>query len=165
MAPLHALPQGSWVLGPAQPTLTLQTDVKGRAFTLKAPIDSADVTVTDDVTLSLGVRIDQVTAGSFLMDAALRGFLVSYGAHELFFVGTGSSASQPVTLSGVAKAGQVAVDLTLALNEESSDEQTLVLQVTGTAVFRDISVPIPGVGSLDQLELAVLAQLNLLVSR
>ncbi len=142
--------------------LTLQADVKGRPFTLKAPIDSADVMVATDVTLSMGVRIDQVTAGNFLLDAALRGFLVNYGAHQLFFAGTGELAAQPVTLSGVARAGQVAVDLNLELAELSGSSVSLVIHVTGTAVFQDVNVPIPGVGSLDQLELAVEAQLDLL---
>lgn len=157
-----ALPSGSWILGPNHPELSLQAEVKGRPFLLKAPIDSADVLVATDVTLSLGVRIDQVTAGNFLLDAALRGFLVNYGAHQLFFAGTGDLAAEPVELGGIAKAGGVAVDLTLALSEISSDAQSLLLEVTGTAVFKDVDVPIPGIGSLDQLELAVLTQLALI---
>ena len=156
-----ALPAGSWILMPTHPVLTLQADVRGRPFTLKAPIDSADVLVGEDVTLSLGVRIDQVTAGNFLLDAGLRGFLVNYGAHQLFFAGTGELESDPVQLSGVAKAGQVAVDLTLALGTLSAASTSLVLAVTGTAVFKDVNVPIPGIGSLDQLELAVSTQLEL----
>lgn len=158
-----AFPAGSFILGPTHPVLTLQAEVKGRPFTLKAPIDSADVLVADDVTLSLGVRIDQVSGGNFLLDAALRGFLVNYGAHQLFFAGTGELAADPVELSGVAKAGQVSVDLTLQLRELSSSPESLVLEVTGTAVFKDVDVPIPGVGSLDQLELAVSTQLELVV--
>ena len=158
-----AFPAGSFILAPTHPVLTLQAEVKGRPFTLKAPIDSADVLVADDVTLSLGVRIDQVSGGNFLLDAALRGFLVNYGAHQLFFAGTGELAADPVELSGVAKAGQVSVDLTLQLRELSSSPESLVLEVTGTAVFKDVDVPIPGVGSLDQLELAVSTQLELVV--
>ncbi|MDP2287049.1 MAG: hypothetical protein Q8M73_00575 [Actinomycetota bacterium] len=160
-----ALPAGSWILGQIHPVLTLQAEVKGRPFTLKAPIDSADVVIAEDLTLSLGVRIDQVSAGNFLLDAALRGFLVSYGAHQLFFAGTGELAADPVELTGVARAGQVAVDLVLDLRELASTEQSLVLGVTGTAVFKDVDVPIPGVGSLDQLELAVLTQLDLVVGQ
>ncbi len=157
-----SLPVGSWSLDHTQPVLTLQADVKGRPFTLKAPIHSADVLVAGDVTLSLGVGIDQVTAGNFLLDAALRGFLVNYGAHELYFAGTGRAQADPVHLSGVAKAGRVAVDLTLELRAVSSSALALVIDVTGTAVFKDVDVPIPGVGNLEQLMLAVHAQLELI---
>ncbi|MDO8732423.1 MAG: hypothetical protein Q7L55_07625 [Actinomycetota bacterium] len=159
------LPAGSWSLQQTHPVLTLQSEVKGRPFTLKAPIDSADVTVAEEVTVSLGVGIDQVTAGNFLLDAALRGFLVNYGAHELFFTGTGDAKADPVTLGGLAKAGRVAVDLTLELGEISSTAQALVIDVTGTAIFKDVDVPIPGIGSLDQLALAVHAQLELVLTQ
>ncbi len=160
-----SFPAGTWILEHTQPVLTLTTEVKGRSFTLKAPIDSADVTVAQDVTLTLGVGIDHVSAGNFLLDAALRGFLVNYGAHELFFAGTGVLDADPVGLGGVAKAGQVSVDLTLELREVSSSPQNLVIDIAGTAVFKDVDIPIPGVGSLDQLSLAVQAQLELLPSR
>lgn len=158
------IPEGSWTLDHECPTLTLRAEVKGRPVTLTAPIDSADVTVGEDVTLALGIGIDQVSAGNFLLDAALRTFLVSYGAHELQFTGTGSAEADPVVLGGVAKSGRVAVDLNLELHAVHSDPQTLAIDVTGTAVFEDVDVPIPGVGSLDQLLLAVHARLDLIPS-
>jgi hypothetical protein len=158
-------PDGAWVLEQTHPVLTLTTEVKGRPFTLTAPIDSADVTVADDVTLTLGVAIDKVSAGNFLLDAALRGFLVNYGAHELYFAGTGAWVADHVELGGLAKAGQVTVDMTLELREVSRSANSLVVDVTGTAIFKDVDVPIPGIGSLDQLALAVHAQLDLIPSQ
>ena len=131
-------------------------------MTLRAPIDSADVLVSDDVALALGVRIDKVSAGNFLLDAALRGFLLSHRAHELLFEGRGQRDSDRVELGGVAKAGQVSVAFTLGLTEISSGAAFLVLGVTGTAVFTDDDVPIPGIGRLDHLELAVSTQLDLI---
>ena len=156
------IPEGSWILDHARPSLTLRAEVKGRPFTLTAPIDSADVTVGLDVTLTLGIGIDQVSAGNFLLDAALRGLLVSYGAHELQFAGIGAAEADPVLLGGVAKSGRVAVDLNLELHAVHSDPRTVAIDVTGTAVFEDVDVPIPGVGSLDQLVLAVHARLDLI---
>jgi len=148
-----------------RPVLELRTEVRGRAFTLGAPIDSADLLVSEEVSLTLGIAIDKVSAGNFLLDAALRGFLVSAGAQELFFAGTGALSDGAVQIEGLAKAGQVLVEMALDVAPAAAASAALAVDITGSAVFKDVNVPIPGVGSLDELELAVRAHLDLVLNR
>jgi len=157
-----ALPPGSWSLQGAPPVLELKAEVKGKALALKAPIHAADLTIDDaGVVLTLGIGIDQVKSGSFLLDTAVRAFLVSQGAHELLYVGSGPSDLEPAQVGGVATSGRVAVDLELELSTVTTTSDGIRLAVTGTAVFEDVEVPIPGIGRLTDLVLEVHALLDL----
>jgi len=160
-----SLPAGAWTLDATHPVLRLQTQVKGRPFTLTAPIHSADLLVGEELSLTMGIAIDKVSTGSFLLDAGLRGFLVGHGAHELLFSGTGATGAEGMHVSGLAEAGQVAVEMALELQEFGSALGSLTVEVRGNAVFQDVNVPVPGIGSLSELVLEVQVELGLIAGR
>ena len=159
---MFVITAGAWnQLLPAA-TLELASEVKGKQITLKAPIDSADLTVDDaGAVLTMSIGLDRVKSGNFLLDIGLGGFLSSYGAKELMYVGSGPSGVEPLLVGGVATSGRVAVDLELELKTGTSRGADLLLDVRGTAVFDDVDVPIPGIGKLSDLTLQVRAQITL----
>jgi hypothetical protein len=142
--------------------LELQSQVKGKNLTLKAPIDSANLTIDEaGVVLTMSIGLDRVKTGNVLLDIGLSGFLSSYGARELQYVGSGPSGIDPMLVGGVATSGRVVVELELALGEIHASEVSMTLQVSGTAVFDDVEVPIPGIGRLSDLTLQVAAEIPL----
>ena len=153
---------GAWSKNAQVVILELQSQVKGKNLTLKAPIDSADLTIDDDgVVLTMSIGLDRVKTGNVLLDIGLSGFLSSYGAKELQYVGSGPSDVDPLLVGGVATSGRVVVDLELALREIHVSEGLITLQVSGTAIFEDVEVPIPGIGRLSDLTLQVTAEIPL----
>jgi len=153
---------GAWSKTAQVVILDLQSQVKGKNLTLKAPIDSADLTIDDaGVVLTMSIGLDRVKTGNFLLDIGLSGFLSSYGAKELQYVGSGPGGVDPLLVGGVATSGRVVVELELALSEIHASEVSMTLQVSGTAVFDDVEVPIPGIGRLSDLTLQVAAEIPL----
>ena len=153
---------GAWSKTPTTVTLTLTSQVNGKNLTLTAPIDSADLTIDETgcvLTMSLG--IDRTKTGNFLLDLGLSGFLSSYGAKELMYVGSGQSGVDPLLVGGVATSGRVAVDLELVLHLAVLTGSDLELNVSGTAAFEEVDVSIPGIGKLSDLTLQVQAQIQL----
>ena len=153
---------GAWSKTPESVTLTLTSQVNGKNLTLTAPIDAADLTIDEAgcvLTMSLG--IDRTKTGNFLLDLGLIGFLSSYGAKELMFVGSGPSGVEPLLVGGVATSGRVAVDLELVLDLSALAGSDLELNVSGTAAFEEVDVSIPGIGKLSDLTLQVQAQIQL----
>ncbi|MDD2857485.1 MAG: hypothetical protein PHU75_02300 [Candidatus Nanopelagicales bacterium] len=156
------LPPGAWILDGDPSVLTLAAQAKGRTVRLTAPIHAADLTVdAAGVVLTMSIGINDVRSGGFIMDTALRAFLVGYGANELFFVGSGAADADPPAVTGVARSGRVAVDLDLVLTPVEHTAGTLGIALSGTAVFEDVDVPIPGIGRLDSIVLAAAADLRL----
>ena len=147
---------GAWTKTGVAVILELKSEVKGKTLTLKAPIDSADLTVdAAGAVLTMTIGLDRVKSGSFLLDLGVGAFLSSYGAKELLFVGSGPAGVEPLLVGGVATSGRVAVDLELELRPQEFTEAEMVLEVRGTAVFEDVEVPIPGIGRLSDLTLQV----------
>ena len=153
---------GAWTKTSSAVILELQSQVKGKSLTLKAPIDSADLTSDDaGIVLTMSIGLDRVKTGNFLLDIGLSGFLSSYGAKELQYVGSGPCGVEPLLVGGVATSGRVVVDLELVLAEIQPSMAAMTLNVSGTAVFNDVDVPIPGIGRLSDLTLQVHAEIPL----
>jgi hypothetical protein len=156
------LNSGAWRKSAQMVILELQSQVKGKNLTLKAPIDSADLTIDDSgAVLTMGIGLDRVKTGNFLLDIGLSGFLSSYGAKELQFVGSGPSGVDPLLVGGVATSGRVAVDLELCLTEITLSGGSTAIRLSGSAVFDDVDVPIPGIGRLSDLTLLAHAEIPL----
>jgi hypothetical protein len=147
---------GAWTKTGVAVILELTSEVKGKTLTLKAPIDSTDLTIDSaGAVLTMTIGLDRVKSGSFLLDLGVGAFLSSYGAKALLFVGSGPAGVDPLLVGGVATSGRVAVDLELELRPLEFTEAEMVLEVRGTAVFEDVEVPIPGIGRISDLTLQV----------
>lgn len=154
--------QGAWTKTQTAVILELTSELKGKTLKLRAPIDSADLTIdAAGAVLTMTIGLDRLKSGSFLLDLGIGGFLSSYGAKELLFVGSGPSGVDPLLVGGVATSGRVAVDLELELQGSEPRAGELALDIHGTAVFDEIEVPIPGVGRLSDLTLQVRARITL----
>jgi hypothetical protein len=142
--------------------LELTSEVKGKTLNLRAPIDSADLTIdTAGAVFTMTVGLDRLKSGSFLLDLGAGAFLSSYGAKELLFVGSGPAGVDPLLVGGVATSGRVAVDLELELRVRELNDLEMVLEICGTAVFEDVEVPIPGIGRLSDQALQVWSLITL----
>jgi hypothetical protein len=142
--------------------LELTSEVKGKTLNLRAPIDSADLTIdTAGAVFTMTVGLDRLKSGSFLLDLGAGAFLSSYGAKELLFVGSGLAGVDPLLVGGVATSGRVAVELELELRVRELNDLEMVLEICGTAVFEDVEVPIPGIGRLSDQALQVWSLITL----
>ncbi len=153
---------GAWTKTQTVVTLELTSVVKGKTLKLSAPIDFADLTIdAAGAVLTMTVGLDRVKSTNFLLDLAVGAFLSSYGAKELLFVGSGPAGVDPLLVGGVATSGRAAVDLELAVVPQEFAGTELVLAVSGTAVFQNVDVPIPGIGRLSDLTLQVWSVITL----
>lgn len=142
--------------------LELTSEVKGKTLNLRAPIDSADLTIdAAGAVFTMTVGLDRLKSGSFLLDLGAGAFLSSYGAKELLFVGSGPAGVDPLLVGGVATSGRVAVELELELRVRELNDLEMVLEICGTAVFEDVEVPIPGIGRLSDQALQVWSLITL----
>ena len=147
---------GAWTKTQTAVILELTSEVKGKSLKLRAPIDSADLTIdAAGAVLTMTIGLDRVKSGSFLLDLGIGAFLLSHGAIELLFVGSGPAGIDPLLVGGIATSGKVVVDLELELHERESKSAEHTLEVRGTAVFDDVEVPIPGIGRLSDQTLKV----------
>lgn len=111
--------------------------------------------------LDLTVALDQIKTGNFLTEHAARAFISGYRAHDLTYAGSGHWPSEPVSLRGPAKAGAIDVEIELTVSPVDADWDVMSeIEIVGTAGFGTVHVPIPGVGTVDDLIVDIDARLR-----
>ena len=112
--------------------------------------------------LDLTIALDQIKTGNFLTEHAARAFIAGYRAHDLTYAGSGHWPSEPVTLRGPAKAGAIDVEIELTVSPVDADWDAMSeIQIVGTAGFGRVHIPLPGVGTVDDLIVDIEARLRL----
>jgi hypothetical protein len=111
--------------------------------------------------LDLTIALDQIKTGNFLTEHAARAFIAGYRAHDLTYAGSGHWPSEPVSLRGPAKAGAINVEIELTVSPVDADWDAMSeIEIVGTAGFGTVHVPIPGVGTVDDLIVDIEARLR-----
>ena len=111
--------------------------------------------------LDLTIALDQIKTGNFLTEHAARAFIAGYRAHDLTYAGSGHWPSEPVTLRGPAKAGAIDVEIELTVSPVDADWDAMSeIQIVGTAGFGRVHIPLPGVGTVDDLIVDIEARLR-----
>ena len=143
---------GSWTVSPDS-RISLKTSRIGFVtIHAKAPVLDGTVDIAaGSVTLVFAVAIDQVSTGNPLLDPEVHALVKSGSDGRLVFTGTGGSLEG---LSGSATAGTITVPLELSGDPETSAD-SMDLQISGTTEFNDIHLPLPGMGPLKLLAVAI----------
>jgi len=111
--------------------------------------------------LDLTIALDQIKTGNFLTEHAARAFIAGYRAHDLTYAGSGHWPSEPVTLRGPAKAGAIDVEIELTVSPVDADWDAMSeIEIVGTAGFGRVHIPLPGVGTVDDLIVDIEARLR-----
>lgn len=117
---------------------------------------------SDKVSLTLKLAINEVKAGNALLDTAARRLVSSGSDGVLTFEGEGAATGGQVTLVGHAGAGDVDVDMVVTCEPPTEiDEDTRDLEISGTATFDDVKIPLPGFGKVNAIDIEVLGVLRL----
>ena len=113
------------------------------------------------VVLDLTIALDRIKTGNFLTEHAARAFISGYRAHDLVYAGTGTRAADPVSVRGPARAGAIDVDIELTVSPVDADWDAMgEIEIVGTAGFGTVHIPIPGVGTVDDLVIDIDARLR-----
>jgi hypothetical protein len=111
-------------------------------------------------TLDLVIALDRLRTGNFLTEHAARSFITGNDAHDLVYQAQGEAKSQPFEVSGQARAGtlDLRIDLRVTLLGGATPVE---VELQGSAAFGRVHIPIPGVGSVDDMNIDVDAKLAL----
>lgn len=124
---------------------------------MRAPIRSGRLDVaTQSLTLDLVIAMDKVKTGNFLTEAAIRSLLAGYRATDLVYQGSGSHSGATGQVSGQASAGSLDLTIELAV---SFLAQASEIELVGSTSFGRVTIPIPGIGTIDDLQVNVDARL------
>lgn len=129
---------------------------------VSAPVRSGQLVLSAArISLDLTVALDKMKTGNFLTEHAARAFIAGYRAHDLVYAGTGSHSGEPPIVRGPAKAGSVDVDIELSITPVDSDwDDMSEIEIVGSAAFGTVHIPIPGVGTVDDLTVEIDARLT-----
>ena len=126
---------------------------------MRAPIRSGRLDVAaHSLTLDLVIAMDKVKTGSFLTEAAIRSLLAGYRATDLVYQGSGSHSGATGQVSGQASAGTLDLTIELAVSFLGG-AQPSEIELVGSTSFGRVSIPIPGIGTIDDLQVNVDARL------
>ncbi|MDQ1246497.1 MAG: hypothetical protein QG597_865 [Actinomycetota bacterium] len=151
--------QGSWQVG-SDSQITLKTSRIGLfAIHAHAPVTDGVATIADgSVTLEFSVAIDQVTTGNPLLDPEVHALVHSGSDGRLVFRGEGGSLAE---LTGEATAGNISVPLELCASP-TPGSGSMDVKLNGKTEFRDIHLPLPGMGHIKQVDVDIDGLLTLM---
>lgn len=151
---------GQWAVdGPS--TISLKTSRVGlMSFHAHAPVVDGEVHINDgDVQVQFDVAIDQVATGNPLLDPEVHALVRAQSDGRLRFQGSGSQLG---ALTGTASAGTITIPLELVAAESQTTEDGVDLQINGQTSFKDIHVPLPGLGHIKHIDIDITGVLTLL---
>lgn len=156
-------PDGSWTLTKIdEADVRLRTgDVGMMKVDVRAPIRSGALVIAQGrAKINLVLALDQLRTGNFLTEGAARSFIVSQQAHDLVYEGTGQAPTRTFEVEGQARAGTL--DLHIGLRVTLlGDGQPVEVELQGTAGFGTVHIPIPGVGTVNDMNVEIDAKLGL----
>lgn len=126
-----------------------------------APIRDGSLRIDAGVaTLDLVIALDRLRTGNFLTEHAARSFITGNDAHDLVYQAQGQAQSQPFEVRGQARAGtlDLRIDLRVSL---LGGAKPIEVELQGSASFGRVHIPIPGIGSVDDMNVDVDAKLAL----
>ena len=126
---------------------------------IKAPVRSGSLHIVDSIaTMNLVLALDKLKTGNFLTDAAARTFISGYKAQDLVFSGSGPHNGNAYDVLGNAVAGEIDVQMSIILTSVGNSKQPEV-ELTGSAQFGTVHIPLPGIGTVEDMNIEIDAQL------
>lgn len=130
---------------------------------VSAPVASGDLHATaEHVHLGLRLALDELRTGNFVVQAAARALVTRHDAHVLAYSGKGVTSETPWVVTGRAIAGNVDVEIALTITPIGPDHDPLAeIDIVGTASFGRVHLPLPGMGTVEDLSIDLDARLAL----
>ncbi len=126
---------------------------------IKAPVRSGSLEINDSIaTMNLVLALDKLKTGNFLTEAAARTFISGYKAQDLVFKGSGPHNGNSYDVSGNAVAGELDVQMSIILTSVLNSTR-LEVELTGSAQFGTVHIPLPGVGTVENMNIEIDARL------
>lgn len=128
---------------------------------VSAPVRSGELRLHgENAQLDLTIALDRIKTGNFLTEHAARAFIAGYRAHDLVYSGVGRLGESSTSVSGPAKAGTIDVEIDLAITPIGDGWHSLSeIEVVGNAGFGRVTIPLPGIGTVDDLVIDIDARL------
>lgn len=130
---------------------------------VSAPVTSGILHVTEHrVRFTLTLALDRLRTGNFLTEGPARALVKRHDATSLGYEGTGAASSAPWQVTGTAGAGDVALELELTITPIGGQADPMgEIELTGSASVGRVSLPFPGMGTVDDFAFDVDARLFL----
>jgi len=126
---------------------------------VKAPVRSGTLQIVSSIaTINLVLALDKIKTGNFLTEAAAKAFFNSYNAKDLVYNAQGPHDGNAYQVSGSASAGTLDLSITLTIRPVDSAPHPEV-ELVGSAAFGKVHVPLPGVGTVDDMNVDIDAKL------
>ncbi len=128
-----------------------------------APVSGGELVVDGgSARLTLRLALDQLRTGNFLMQAAARSLVARHRAQELSYDGHGADAESGWAVRGHAIAGNVDVELILAVSAIGPSHAPMdEIEIVGSANVGTVHLPLPGLGTVEDFGFDVDARLAL----
>lgn len=148
---------GRWQVEANEGRLNLKTGRIGiLRFNATAPIVGGEADwskPTAELTVEIG--IDQVDTGNRLMDSQVRNLVSGGSDGVLTFKGEGHVSDDEVSFEGRAWSGDVEVPMSLSGQPVDVSDEERDLNVSGTATFTDVHIPLPGLSHINKIDISV----------
>lgn len=158
-----ATPEGSWSVHTVD-----GADVRLRSgriglvsVDVNAPVTGGELVASaEGAHFTLRIALDQLRTGNFLMQAAARTLVSRHGAVVLSYDGSGPSEGSGWRVTGVATAGDVALDLELFITAiGAAGDEMAEIELVGSANVGTVHLPLPGMGTIEDFSFDVDARL------
>lgn len=128
---------------------------------VSAPVRAGELRLQgSSAQLDLTIALDRIKTGNFLTEHAARAFIAGYRAHDLVYSGVGTIEGPATNVSGPARAGTIDVDIDLVITPLGDGWHSLSeIEIVGNAGFGRVHIPLPGVGTVDDLVIDIDARL------
>ncbi len=138
--------------------------ISAMAIDITAPVRSGSLTIqSSGVTLALILALDKLRTGNFLTQAAARSLVASNSAHDLVYEGTGTGQGVSAAVSGQARIGTLDIEMDLTVHLLGGERPTAV-ELVGATSFGRVDIPLPGVGTVDDLQVDIDARLAMVAT-
>lgn len=154
----------TWAVGQMDGADVRLRSAQGSGFMdldVTAPVRAGELRLAgEDLHLDLTIALDKIKTGNFLTEHAARAFIAGYRAHDLIYAGSGVKRPSAASITGPAKAGSIDVDIELVVTPVGDGWHSMSeIEIAGNAGFGRVHIPIPGVGTVDDLVVDIDARL------
>lgn len=126
---------------------------------VKAPVRQGSLMIAHSMAdIHLVLALDKIKTGNFLTEAAAKAFFGSYNARDLVYRAQGPHDGTGYQVSGSASAGTLDLEITLSIMPVDAAPHPEV-ELVGSASFGKVHIPIPGIGTVDDMNVDIDAKL------
>ena len=129
-----------------------------------APISSGRLTIgPEETALELSIALARMRTGNLILQTAARSLITAHRVQDLIYSGTGPVTA--MTVAGQATVGDIAVEIALRINAIGPSHDPMAeIELTGSTNVGTVHIPLPGMGTVEDLAFDVDARLRTAVA-